>query len=449
MNKQSTFSNAVFKSGIPLRADFFALSFLFLLTLGACKTNKRKFADVPKTVAYRGTELPAPPGMVYVPSGTILYKGIDDSSSVARTVSVSAFFIDATEVSNFQYRTFVNWVADSVAITDYLQDDSYFLQPKGRVAAADSGARFINWSKVGRNSPLWEKGTPEQRDRLQEMTMMRGGRRVLDPEKAKYRLYYIRMAGGNTGEYIMDTISVWPKEDVWSADFPNAQMQVMDQNYFTNRIYDYNPVVGVTWKQARAYADWRGSQIAEEIKKSPVLRDFDLIFSLPTEVQWQYAAEGKIDPSDTTDRTVKTIEHKKSGKEKLALNFKQGEGTYSRDGSTFTLPVKSYTPNAFGVYNTAGNVSEWTFDAYSPSASAFVNDLNPVLLYDVPDSSNPLMKRKVVRGGSWKDNGNMLNSDTRSYEEQDMARSYIGFRCVMSAIELPTDQVKTRRYELK
>ncbi|WP_051292666.1 SUMF1/EgtB/PvdO family nonheme iron enzyme [Olivibacter sitiensis] len=418
-----------------------------LLAAGACKTNK--FTEVPNTVAYRGTALPAPPGMVYVPSGTILYKGIDDSSAVHRNVSVSAFFIDETEVNNLQYRTFVNWVADSVAITDYLQDDSYFIQPKGNTVAADSGRRFINWSKVGSKSPLWEKGTAEERDKLLPMTMMKGTRRVLDPEKAKYRLYYIRMAGGNTGEYVMDTISVWPKETVWSSDFPNSQMQVMDQNYFTNKIYDYNPVVGVTWKQARAYADWRGIQLAKEMKKNPVLRDFDLVFSLPTEVQWQYAAEGKIDPADTIDRTKKTIEDKKTGKEKLALNFKQGEGTYSRDGSTFTLPVKSYTPNAFGLYNTAGNVSEWTMDAYSPSASAFVNDLNPVLLYDVPDDANPLMKRKVVRGGSWKDNGNMLNSDARTYEEQDMPRSYIGFRCVMSAIELPTEQVKTRKYKLE
>lgn len=424
-----------------------AAATISLLAFDACKTNK--FPEAPEMTAFRGTSIAAPPGMVYVPSGTILYKGINDSSAVGRNVSVSAFFIDKTEVTNKQYRDFIDWVADSVAITDYLQDDSYFITPKGSSTVADSGFRQINWSKVGKRSPLWKKGTADEVQKLQDMTTMLGGRKVLDPQKVKYSLYYTRMAGGSTGEYILDTISVIPREDVWSADFPNAQMQVLDQNYLTNKIYDHNPVVGVSWKQARAYADWKGKQLSRYMSRNVVLRDFDLAFSLPTEVQWQYAAEGRVDPSDTIDRTVKTIPDKKSGKEKLSLNFKQGEGTYSRDGSTFTLPVKSYTPNAFGLYNMAGNVSEWTMDAYSPSSSAFVNDLNPVLLYDVPDTANPLMKRKVVRGGSWKDNGNMLNSESRTYEEQDMARSYIGFRCVMQAIELPTTQVKTRRYSTK
>ena len=122
---------------------------------------------------------------------------------------------------------------------------------------------------------------------------------------------------------------------------------------------------------------------------------------------------------------------------------------YASDGSTFTLPVTSYTPNAFGIYNMAGNVSEWTLDAFSPSASQLVNDLNPALLYDATSKDAPLMRRKVVRGGSWKDNGEMLNTDTRSYEDQDVAHSYIGFRCVMAAFELTGEQVKTRKYTKK
>ncbi|WP_051292606.1 SUMF1/EgtB/PvdO family nonheme iron enzyme [Olivibacter sitiensis] len=419
------------------------LGFFISLFLGACKSNK--FTDIPNTPSYTRRSLPTPPGMVYVPSGSVLYKNMDDSAAIRRYVSVTAFFIDKTEVTNSQYRQFVYWVADSIAIADYLKDDSYYLKSNG----GDSSSRFIDWSKIRKRSPLYKNGTPDEKQKLQGMFISVGGAKVLDPEKVKYDLHYAEMTGQPTGRYVHEKIPVLPKVDVWSQDFPNSQMQTMDQNYFINKLYENYPVVGVTWKQARAYADWKGSMLAAELKKTPILRDYDYIFSLPTEAQWQYAAEGKVDPMDTTDRTVKTIEHKKTGKERLALNFKQGEGTYSRDGSTFTLPAKSYTPNAFGIYNMAGNVSEWTLDAYSPSATAFVNDLNPVLLHDVPDSANPLMKRKVVRGGSWKDPGPMLNSDTRNYEEQDMPRSYIGFRCVMPAFELPGDQVKTRKYKLK
>jgi len=108
--------------------------------------------------------------------------------------------------------------------------------------------------------------------------------------------------------------------------------------------------------------------------------------------------------------------------------------------------VKSYTPNAFGIYNMAGNVSEWTLDAFSPSAMVFVNDLNPALLYDADEKDADALKRKVVRGGSWKDNGEQLNTDTRNYSVDYEPHSYIGFRCVMSAFEMPTIQSKTRKF---
>jgi len=55
------------------------------------------------------------------------------------------------------------------------------------------------------------------------------------------------------------------------------------------------------------------------------------------------------------------------------------------------------------------------------------------------------MKRKVVRGGSWKDNATDLNTATRNYEVQNVAHSYIGFRCAMAAPDLLTEQVGTRK----
>ncbi|TWJ02411.1 gliding motility-associated lipoprotein GldK [Mucilaginibacter frigoritolerans] len=416
---------------------------VLLLMFSACQRN---LYNTPKTRAVAAKSLIPPVGMVYIPSGTFYYKMLNDDKAEQRKVSVSAFFIDKTEVNNKQYQAFVNWVADSVAITDYLHDDSFFLPSTGAtVGAAHKELRMIDWSKVEKISPLWKKAPPEIKDKLAPMMTMINGTRMPDPALLKYRFYYVRMDGIKNSEFVMDTVAIYPHESVWSADFPNAQMTVMDANYFTNKIYEYNPVVGVSWKQARAYADWRGTQLKVLIKNNPNLRNFKLSFSLPTEAQWQYAAEAKTDPSDTVIHTVMTTVDK-TGKTQLSLNFKQGEGSYSSDGSTFTLPVTSYTPNAFGLYNMAGNVSEWTLDAYSPSSSQLVNDLNPALLYDANEKDPPLMKRKVVRGGSWKDNGEMLNTDTRNFDDQDAAHSYIGFRCIMAAFELTGEQVKTRKY---
>ncbi|MDN5285232.1 MAG: Sulphatase-modifying factor protein [Mucilaginibacter sp.] len=423
------------------------LTGVLLLLLSSCQQS---LYNTPKTRAIAVGRISPPEGMVYIPSGTFLYKMLNDDQAEQRKVSVSAFFIDKTEVNNKQYQAFVNWVTDSVAITDYLHDDEFYLPRNGEtVGTGGKEVRLIDWNKVNKISPLWKKAPPATKEKLAGMMTMINGVRVPNPDLIRYRFYYVRMDGEKNNTYVMDTVGVFPNERVWSNDFPNAQMMVMDANYFSNKIYQYNPVVGVTWKQARAYADWRGTQLNLMIKKNPNLKNFKLSFSLPTEAQWQYAAEAKLDPSDTTDRTVKTIVDEASGKEKLSLNFKQGEGAYSSDGSTFTLPVTSYSPNAFGIYNMAGNVAEWTMDAFSPSASQLVNDLNPALLYDASSKDSPLMRRKVVRGGSWKDNGQMLNSDTRSFEDQDAAHSYIGFRCVMAAFELPSDQVKTRKYVKK
>lgn len=434
-------------SGSVTRTSFYGL-IAGALFMTACSSNR--VYDSPRVSAFRGTRLPAPPGMVYIPSGTIFYKGSQDSSDVGKNVSLSAFFIDQTEVTNKQYRQFVNWVADSIAVTDYLEDDQYFLDQQGNntddslVANED---RLIDWKRVKKESPLWQSSNPEIQEKLRPMMTMEAGKRVLNKALLNYRFSYLKMDGRNNDQYVTDVVGVMPVEDIWSRDFPNAQMSSMDANYFRHESFDYNPVVGVSWKQARAYADWRGKEIMNELQKNSYLKGYQLTFSLPTEAQWQYAAEGKLDPADTIQKTRLTIDDKKSDKKRLAVNFKQGEGTYSRDGSTFTVPVKSYTPNAFGVYNMAGNVSEWTLDAFSPSAIEFVNDLNPVLLYDADDNASYALKRKVVRGGAWKDNGSMLNSDTRNYEQQDESHSYIGFRCVMSAFEMTTPQVKTRKYK--
>ena len=71
----------------------------------------------------------------------------------------------------------------------------------------------------------------------------------------------------------------------------------------------------------------------------------------------------------------------------------------------------------------AGNVSEWTNDAYDPNGFEYVSTMNP----NVSDASN---KRKVVRGGSWKDVAYFLQVSTRDFEYADSARSFIGFRTV-------------------
>jgi formylglycine-generating enzyme required for sulfatase activity len=82
----------------------------------------------------------------------------------------------------------------------------------------------------------------------------------------------------------------------------------------------------------------------------------------------------------------------------------------------------------------SGNVAEWTETAFEESVYEFTHDLSPEYRYDAMDWDPPSMKRKVIRGGSWKDIGYYLQTGTRTYEYQDTAKSYLGFRCVQTHI---------------
>jgi len=116
-----------------------------------------------------------------------------------------------------------------------------------------------------------------------------------------------------------------------------------------------------------------------------------------------------------------------NGKGCFLANFKPQRGNYDADGYPYTGPANAYNPNDFGLYNMAGNVAEWTLDAYTDNATAIVWDMNPK--YDNPDEP-----RKVVKGGSWKDIAYYLQTGTRTYEYETERRAFIGFRCVMDNV---------------
>ena len=115
-------------------------------------------------------------------------------------------------------------------------------------------------------------------------------------------------------------------------------------------------------------------------------------------------------------------------------NFKPQEGNFVQDGQLITSRVGTYAPNDFGLYDMAGNVSEWTSTAYTESVGKLTNDLNPEYRYDAAIEDPYKMKRKIVRGGSWKDVAHNVRSDIRMWEYQNEQRSYIGFRCVRTQI---------------
>ena len=228
-------------------------------------------------------------------------------------------------------------------------------------------------------------------------------------------------------QFIMrDVINVYPDTLAWIHDFTYSFNEPMTQNYFWHPAYDDYPVVGVSWKQATAFSIWRTRLLHAYLADigGTVTNDF----RLPTESEWEYAARGGLDLSPYPWGGP----YIRNARGCFLGNFKPMRGNYIDDGGFHTVKINSYNPNDYGLYCMAGNVAEWTSNAFDESAYNFAHDLNPDYMYDAKDDEPEVLKRKVIRGGSWKDIGYYLQTGTRTYEYQDTAKSYIGFRCVMT-----------------
>jgi formylglycine-generating enzyme required for sulfatase activity len=130
---------------------FIALAALIIIGTSCGKGGSNGELVGVTTKKFKNKEVPF--GMVYIPAGTFVMGQTDQDITFAqisqnKQVTVQAFYMDETEISNKEYRQFVNWVRDSIAISTYLQDDQYYLKPKGQVDPNAAGKKYINWKKV-------------------------------------------------------------------------------------------------------------------------------------------------------------------------------------------------------------------------------------------------------------------------------------------------------------
>lgn len=402
-----------------------------------------------------------PYGMALIPGGSfIMGKSDDDKAALAnaptRMVTVRSFYMDETEVTNSEYRQFVNWVRDSVVrMRLAIMADELGKTPGdegiGEYAFLDTDTEnmsvyekymYDNYSGTGetgyegrrlnKDADIeWDiEDYPDEfyaevMDTLYiPLEESYNGRRTLDVSKFEFRFTWMdiqaaaRARKGGRKDFVKEeVIKIYPDTTVWIKDFNYSYNEPMHNDYFWHSAYDDYPVVGVSWEQAKAFCRWRTIEKNTFQKKSG--KEFVNYFRLPTEAEWEYAARGGLEsatypwggPYALNDRGC------------FLANFKPLRGNYAADNFLYTVEAKTFEPNDYNLYNMAGNVSEWVQSSYDPSAYEYVASMNP----NVNDDEN---KRKVVRGGSWKDVAYFLQVSTRDYEYADSARSYIGFRTV-------------------
>lgn len=369
-------------------------------------------------------------------------------------------------------------------------------------------------------------------------------------------VYWLERVHGESNRQVVK--KALPDSLVWREEL--AYNEPLVHSYFRHPAYDEYPVVGVTWEQANDYATWRSDRVNEylliekgvlnpnpeqkgsenfvtdaylngqyqgDVKKNlkdvrtggeRSVRQEDGIFlpkyRLPTEAEWEYAALALLGnklPADevVTDRRIYpwngvSPRYKKHNKYQgqMLVNYKRGRGDYMgmsgklNDQANIPGPVRSFMPNDYGLYNMAGNVSEWVADVFRPLTSLTLRDeeqqdLNPFrgnefkrlkldengnilpkdsmgyLQYEVEtdsiigernnyrradvknyrDGDEPEIinyeygvytlindKSRVIKGGSWADRIYWLSPGTRRHKQQDQADRSIGFRCAMDRL---------------
>ncbi|MEM6395868.1 MAG: SUMF1/EgtB/PvdO family nonheme iron enzyme [Bacteroidota bacterium] len=397
--------------------NFIKVAFtIFTLAVILTSCGRRESGELVGVLDRPGWKGINPYGMVYVRPGTVHIGNSDQDITGTfiqrpKSISISGFYMDDTEISNNEYRQFVFWVRDSIAHD--LMGDYY---------ADENGEERIDWE-----APL-DYSLPEVQDLFLETRF--AGRKLYNAKMFRYdyKTFDWDAAAADRGQssperFFEDhTIEVYPDTMVWIRDFAYSYNEPMARNYFWHPAYDDYPVVGVNWHMARAFSYWRTSfwnQFNEVSTED---------FRLPTEAEYEYAARGGREhaPYPWGGPYVR------NAKGCLLANFKPGRGNYPEDGGQYTVPVDAYYPNDFGLYNMSGNVAEWTSSAFVENANSFIHDMNSDIHYEADEDDPEAWKRKVVRGGSWKDVSFYLQTGTRSYEFQDTTKSYVGFRNVLS-----------------
>ena len=439
--------------------------------------NSTEWGGIEK-LEYEGQE--TGPGLVLVQGGTFTMGSTEQNvtyshDNVERRITVPSFYMDETEVSNHQYREYLQWL--SRVFIDYPEVHDKNLPDTN------------SWRrKLAYNEPLVKYYF---RHPAYDDYPVVGVNWIQATAFAAWRT-------DRVNEYILIREKI--------QDIKVIAQQVNEDNFNTDAYYN-GQYMGLEKNSLRDITPG-GTSRTVRIEDGILLPEY----RLPTEAEWEYAAMSLVGNSQYENINTKRIypwnglTTRKAAPEKhrgeIQANFKRGRGDNAgvagklNDNGFVTTPVKSYWPNDFGLWNMAGNVSEWVMDVYRPLSTQDFDDLNsfrgneymtkeldpdgyiqekdslgrikyrPVTEEDNIDRRNYQVsdnigymdeevydngnqqyeygvhsminnRARVYKGASWDDRAYWLSPGTRRFLDEEQALSTLGFRCAMVRVGNP------------
>ena len=296
-----------------------------------------------------------------------------------KRLTVSSFFMSEKEVTNLEYRTFVNWVIDSIALT--------ILAPKNPEFYIDQDKKILNWSR------RLEARDTNQFKNLYPLYILNP---ISSSKKSEQQKYILNTSAVQFGFFQNNAtpatkIDIYPDTLCWIRDLPYGYNEPMTRSYFQHPSFNNYPVVGVSWIQANAYCNWL-SKDGNYDYRLPTQAEFLLCYiSIPESKKnsKKYIQIGL----DTTNQFRRPISNK------LTRNFSGytypwssiNEGLFDKKGKLlakfasykfsdeyginygqilnvrngfYPASCASFPASPKGLYDMAGNVAEWVQDGF-------------------------------------------------------------------------------------